>query len=440
MDVAEQLARMNYFNGLRLEATDFRTEQRFHLEVRRRLTAALFSPGIATGLEVEKVEGKAHFIRVEPGVAIDRAGREMILLDPVEMAVVGVPNPIEGVTLGNYVAIEYGEERTTPAELAACWPEGAAPPLRSAPSRIVHMPRILFLDSWPSEESGRIVLGQIALGQDCRVLSISADVRRYVAAARPPATVPLSLEGEKDIDANNPKVLRFHVEGDTPQRAVLYLRASMFSSLYYSELGRHQHPLDLSTRPRALDLAHTHTADDAETDEAGEHTHNYRVDEGETSGGIDVNQQQQAGRVNTDPSAIIEAGTHVHPVTNLQLDEALADVPPHDHRIVGITDETGATGTAARVGARLTHIDGLRVFYDNIDITGAIIAALNDGTGPPWTSLGDGSNGHPLVTDGTGPIDLVRLGLDLSVDEHRFEFRIQNAGVGGQIQYNLYLS
>ena len=46
------LERLNYFNGQRLQAADFKLEQDYHMRVRRWLNRSLYTPGIASGLEV----------------------------------------------------------------------------------------------------------------------------------------------------------------------------------------------------------------------------------------------------------------------------------------------------------------------------------------------------------------------------------------------------
>ncbi len=435
---ADPLARLNYFNGQRLEATDLKTEQSYHLDVRRRLTKALFTPGIAAGLEVTKSATSAHGVMVSPGVAIDNQGREIILLEARDLLVIGAPAPLEGVAFGNFVAIEYGEDLTAPV-LSGCTPRGVQPP-RGAPSRIVLDPRILFLDRWPSEESGRIVLAQVELAQNCVVSRINTGVRRYVAAAKPPATRPITLEGEKDIDSANPKVLHFHVDGDYPSSAQLYLFATRFSSLFYTELGRHDHALDLRTGDTILTLRHSHTAQSSQTDEAGEHTHDYYVDDGEQHGGIDVNEDQVVGRTNTDTSALLPAGKHTHNVAGLVLDQALQD-GPHSHAVTGATGNAGVTDAASRAGQALGYVDDLRVVFDGLDVTPQILAQLSakPGQGGDWAKLGDGTPAHRLASsDGTGLIDLVQLGVvDLSPGKHELRFVV--ASGGGQLQYNLYL-
>lgn len=436
MNAANPLSRLNYFNGLRLEATDLQTEQQYHIQVRRRLTAALFNPGIAEGLEVEVDPDNPHSIIIRRGVAIDDRGQEIILTEAVMMPVVGIPNPAEGVALGNYVAVAYGEERTAPSDLSVCAPEPDFLPQRSAPSRVVHAPRIVFLAGWPGVDSGYIVLARIALGEDCRVEEVLSDVRRYVSAAQPATTVPLSLEGEKDIDVANSKILHFHIEGGTPQRAVLYLRGEQFSSLYYSELGRHSHSFDVRTRNVTRDFTHTHTAGEGTTDAAGMHQHDYHVDDGESSGGFNMQDEQVVDRLNTDVSAIVESGEHTHNISDLVLDEQLSEWT-HDHRVEGDTDDTGAGGDTARAGPRLRYFNNLRVFYDDTDITDLILAQL----GGAWVTLGNGTATHALAQEGTGAIDLIRLGVPLAVGKHKFEFKLDGPDAGGgQVQYNLYVS
>src|SRR3954462_15690854 len=44
--------RLNYYNGQRLEASDLKLEQEYHIRVRRWLNKSLYSAGIARGLEV----------------------------------------------------------------------------------------------------------------------------------------------------------------------------------------------------------------------------------------------------------------------------------------------------------------------------------------------------------------------------------------------------
>src|SRR5574342_291388 len=104
------IERLNYFNGLRLEAGDLKVEQEYHMRVRRWLNKSLFSAGIAEGLEVRPNPGNPQQILVSPGLALDAEGREIILLEEEAVDVKGKASPREGQVDGNYLTIQYREE------------------------------------------------------------------------------------------------------------------------------------------------------------------------------------------------------------------------------------------------------------------------------------------------------------------------------------------
>ena len=68
------LARLNYFNGQRLAAADFRTEQGYHVGMRRVLNRSLYSAGIVTGLEVEPDRSDVHRVVVRDGLGVRSSG------------------------------------------------------------------------------------------------------------------------------------------------------------------------------------------------------------------------------------------------------------------------------------------------------------------------------------------------------------------------------
>src|SRR5438309_1834447 len=72
------IKRLNYFNGQFLREEDFTEEQTYHLDMRRRHNLRLHTPGIVFGLAVTPGTGK---VTVQPGMAIDVQGREIILGD-----------------------------------------------------------------------------------------------------------------------------------------------------------------------------------------------------------------------------------------------------------------------------------------------------------------------------------------------------------------------
>lgn len=478
------LDRLNYYNSQRLEAVDFRLEQQYHMRVRRSLNRALYSPGIAEGLEVRRDPNDLHNVLVSPGLALDAIGREVIVIETMTLRVRGQPRRPDGVQFGNYLVISYDEEKVAPqsdgcqvglgtsstAE-AGCGCGGGKSSLGDcgcgsststgscgcggagggagtasadlgwgAPSRIRSVPRLLIQDSWPSETQGKILLAQIVLNDMCQVEDIKSGMRRYVTATKPPNTAPISIEGEKDIDKDNPKILRFHIEGGFPDSAVLYLQGFKFSSLYYTELGKHSHAFSGAITATSHDFVHKHTATASATESDGAHSHQLWLDttEGDING-VDVQHHDECA---WNPNVIEGVGGHSHEIKDISLGDALG-VWSHSHTISGASiSDGGVTDVVARSGTgrnSLRQLSNLRVFFDGaLEITDVIIAQLKAIKPTAWASLGDGQETHELVQAGTGRIDLRQLGLDLSPGTHWFTFAV-DAG-GGQIHYNLYVS
>jgi hypothetical protein len=291
------------------------------------------------------------------------------------------------------------------------------------------------------------------------------------------------MEGEKDIDSLNSKVLHFQIRGGPPDAVLLYLWADAISSLLYTELGSHDHGIGgVSAGLTASDLGnHTHKIDDMQAAADGKHDHEIRVAEvsafiaAASAGDIDPNTaiglslvmgditQNDAiltagmndptnafkGRVARGPDThqgdptydyIQQDGQHTHTVpgpTTHKPDPNLATA--HNHTMTGRVASAGNTAPAlgntpyqARDGQpAYSFPDDVHVKLDGTDITALINARLG------WTRLGDGTGGHPLVTSGTGSIDLIQLGLPLAVGPHRLELRV-NSG-GGKVLYNLYV-
>lgn len=70
------VTRVNYFDRQFLRAEDFSAEQAYHLAMHRRHVLAQHTWGIVSGLRVKWEDKK---LVVEPGVAIDGYGRELVL-------------------------------------------------------------------------------------------------------------------------------------------------------------------------------------------------------------------------------------------------------------------------------------------------------------------------------------------------------------------------
>jgi len=108
--------RVNYFDKQFLKVNEFTDEQAYHLGARRRLTQAfqrwgiVWDPeGAAEGeeeaLQVHAVD--ATHVRVSPGLAIDRAGREIVYED--KDARYALPEVVAGQPV--YVTIVYQEKK-----------------------------------------------------------------------------------------------------------------------------------------------------------------------------------------------------------------------------------------------------------------------------------------------------------------------------------------
>src|SRR6185503_16060610 len=72
--------RPNFFSGRLLTADDLREEQEYHREKHRRHLQMLHGFGVVDGLQVD-VASDGTTISVEPGMAIDPYGREIVLDD-----------------------------------------------------------------------------------------------------------------------------------------------------------------------------------------------------------------------------------------------------------------------------------------------------------------------------------------------------------------------
>jgi hypothetical protein len=77
--MADTIQRVNYFPNQFLQVDDFTDEQTYHMEMRRKHNIVLHKWGIAEGLEVMAHPSKAATIMITGGVAIDEAGREIVM-------------------------------------------------------------------------------------------------------------------------------------------------------------------------------------------------------------------------------------------------------------------------------------------------------------------------------------------------------------------------
>src|SRR5712692_9993411 len=104
------IKRLHYFDHQFLVEADFTDEQKYHLDMRRRLNRLLHTFGIAEGLGVAKSANKT--VTVRPGIAIDSSGREMIVEadQPVDLS--NAAQFPAGATV--FITIAYQEQQSDP--------------------------------------------------------------------------------------------------------------------------------------------------------------------------------------------------------------------------------------------------------------------------------------------------------------------------------------
>jgi hypothetical protein len=465
--------RLNYFNGQRLAAGDFRTEQEYHLGMRRLLNRSLYSPGIVVGLEVEPVKpdpvkpdpADKHRVVVRRGLAFDHLGREIFLPTDMLVQVMGAPSSMDGVVFGNLLTISYRERRQFPSQeqcvIGAPFKPCSGDLPWGAPTRIVADAVFEFLDSWPTEESGRVVLGQIELSSKCDVTRVLAGVRKYAVPVKPPTVTPLALEGEKDIDANNPKELIFHVRGGFPAAATLVLQSRPFGSVHYTEMPPHTHQLNLVLSMQPGVAAHRHalgaiqTSDELDPANIGFTSLAHAGNEGDycirlwkpanylkqgslEDGDVPWDLGQKAGLRATNT-------LHHHAIAAGQETNDAGAVPDHTHTFTASTaavvgQQPFGGGGGVRAGNAYSYFGDLKVELDGVNITENLLAQLK-ASGTDWPTLRLGAaddQTHVMVTTGTGDIDLLRLpGVDLVPGPHTLRFTPSSGG--GQLHYNLYV-
>lgn len=101
--------RNKYFYGKLLTVKDFDIEQTYFNDKRRLINRLLLGPGVVCGLQV--LSPAIDRITLEPGVAMDHSGREIIVREPVVLKINDIKEITEVKKSKNiYVCIAYKEE------------------------------------------------------------------------------------------------------------------------------------------------------------------------------------------------------------------------------------------------------------------------------------------------------------------------------------------
>jgi hypothetical protein len=131
-ECAAGLQRVNYTTGMLLGVDDFKTEQQYLRDRLRRHNRLLHGSGIAAGLDVAVEQDAAGSrITIAPGFALDPAGNEICVEQPVQLAL-----PPPGPEL--FVLLHYAEQpcRNVPVVASGTGDDAVGGTL-SQPTRIV---------------------------------------------------------------------------------------------------------------------------------------------------------------------------------------------------------------------------------------------------------------------------------------------------------------
>jgi hypothetical protein len=326
--------------------------------------------------------------------------------------------------------------------------------------------------------------------------SIFDRIRQLISWPRRSSYYQYALEGIRDIDANNPARIYFHIRGRQLTAVTLYLRAERFSPLYYTELVEHTHNLDGDTSSGGK---HEHTINMMvsspatvgwlpdrpgssvfsnqvpvafETQKLLDDKFSHRIIQGNEKVDIEVDGDPNAtherypilaftGEMTIPPG--YEGWTDEDSdwdgwdYAGRSYEQDREDDGGHTHLPLPV----GARGQEKpREGQQLSYVNNLQVWVDGVGLTAAILAQIQDANPTEhWNNvLGDGTKDHPLVVphdepprrrDGTGPIRLDSLpNTNFTEGEHYITLRVEeltdedgnDLGNGGRIHYNLYVA
>jgi hypothetical protein len=120
---ADRIARVRYFDGQYLRPRDFTDEQGYHVAMRRRHNLAGHSWGIVSGLAVRDGGGA---VAIEPGLAVDGYGREIVVLRRLPVPRLPAPPPGAQPAYDVWICYDRVGSDQPPDGYAACGASGTA--------------------------------------------------------------------------------------------------------------------------------------------------------------------------------------------------------------------------------------------------------------------------------------------------------------------------
>jgi hypothetical protein len=135
--------RVNYYTGMLLSEADLRQEQSYQREKSRQHLRYLHGYGTVCGLQVVPYGSeKPAFIKVEPGLALDRWGREIIVPQAAELDLEAYAHDAGGAL---FVVLEYKETPVDQHPTPGAVPEAET----SSPARVLETFELLVRDKPP---------------------------------------------------------------------------------------------------------------------------------------------------------------------------------------------------------------------------------------------------------------------------------------------------
>jgi hypothetical protein len=178
--IIPDIQRSVFFNGQSLEAQDLTALEVANREFRWLHNSALHNWGIAAGFEVRGQAGDT-VVTVQPGLAYDLLGREVILTSSVEKPIPAVPGAFGGGPAIYYITASYLDDSQQSVEErrdGVCLPGGTV--------RLSEQPSIDWRTVSQLRDGIDLVLGQASI-QNCQLFAaVSSAPRRYARACRAP--------------------------------------------------------------------------------------------------------------------------------------------------------------------------------------------------------------------------------------------------------------
>jgi hypothetical protein len=164
--------RLNYYTHQFLREQDFKDEQNYHLEMRRRHNRLFHSWGVVQGLEVQR-KGERE-ITISPGMAVDVEGKEIVLLNTITRDLSSFNRDSH-----TYVTIRYNETMDEADHHAAGGVEGYV--------RVSELPEISERKHEPPKDGSVVTLARVQLNDLGHVghIEMGAAVRKRALAPNP---------------------------------------------------------------------------------------------------------------------------------------------------------------------------------------------------------------------------------------------------------------